>query len=335
MGNGDTLIGQGETVIEPQFNAAQQFREEMAGVKVGDHMGFIDISGKIAVRPEYDFVYPFADGIGIGCVGEPKNDLKAFELFSKEPHIRQLYLDKHGGVLHESMVSGSAINGLEGVRIEPTIEPRGGSTQYSNTSFENGLALTLVGSKYGYMDKTFKLVIPAQYDFAYRFSQDRALVYDASSKRLGFIDKNGLGVTGFKFEQASDFNEDLAVVQEPGILNPFRLFGYIDRNGAYRIWSLFSSCETFSLWTCSGRPVHRFALVNSAPSIRENMTVPLGREFETRSLLFKSGEVLRRRNFGKRIWAQIHAFFRRPDQNSPIQLMTRGGWRRLFACAQK
>lgn len=43
----------GETVIEPQFDQALQFREGLAAVKLGGKWGYIDKSGSWAIRPRY------------------------------------------------------------------------------------------------------------------------------------------------------------------------------------------------------------------------------------------------------------------------------------------
>ncbi len=91
-------------------------------------------------------------------------------------------------------------------------------------NFSEGRGLVSLDGKYGYIDKTGKIVIPLQFEYADSFSDTLALV--RLNKKLGFIDKTGKFVIPPQFENARDFYKGLAIVYEYG-----KWGGYIDKNG--------------------------------------------------------------------------------------------------------
>ena len=86
-----------------------------------------------------------------------------------------------------------------------------------------GLFPVVVGGKYGYIDKTGKLVINPQFDDAHDFSKGLARV--RIGDKWGYIDKTGKYVINPQFDGASDFSEGLAMVWIGG------KWGYIDKTG--------------------------------------------------------------------------------------------------------
>jgi hypothetical protein len=69
----------GKIVVEPQFDWAQDYSEELAAVGVGGkrdaqyHLismdggkwGFIDQKGSMVIRPQFDGVKPFSSGVAV------------------------------------------------------------------------------------------------------------------------------------------------------------------------------------------------------------------------------------------------------------------------------
>ena len=101
------------------------------------------------------------------------------------------------------------------------------------------------GTKIGYRRvQEPSLIIPAQYDEAYRFHQGRALV--RIGKRYGFIDTYGKLVIPAVYTSASPFSNELSLVREEKSLYPFLInkdgsvFNGVDY-GKYRI--LFAPTE--------------------------------------------------------------------------------------------
>ena len=95
------------------------------------------------------------------------------------------------------------------------------------------------------MDKTGKLLIPAQFDFAYPFSEGLAFV--KVGKKYGFIDKTGKMVIHPMFdypdgneEDCGFFSEGLACVKFKGKI------GYINTKGEFVVPPRFDKAEKFT-----------------------------------------------------------------------------------------
>lgn len=53
----------GRFAIEARFEAAQDFQEKLAAVRLGGRWGFIDANGAIVIRPQFQQVKPFREGL--------------------------------------------------------------------------------------------------------------------------------------------------------------------------------------------------------------------------------------------------------------------------------
>jgi DNA-binding transcriptional regulator/RsmH inhibitor MraZ len=104
--------------------------------------------------------------------------------------------------------------------------------------FSEGLAIVAIGGKYGYIDRTGKIVIPAKLESARYFSEGLAIV--EIGEKYGYIDRTGKIVIPAKFESANDFSEGLA-----GVLVGNR-YGYIDKTGKIVIPAEFERASYFS-----------------------------------------------------------------------------------------
>ena len=98
--------------------------------------------------------------------------------------------------------------------------------------FSSGYAAVYKEGKWGYIDKTGKLVIPYTFDYAESFAGSYAVVQlnggaSAGSRTplYGLIDKKGKPLAGVEYQLISDAKEGLYVVGKDG------KFGYIDKKG--------------------------------------------------------------------------------------------------------
>jgi hypothetical protein len=91
--------------------------------------------------------------------------------------------------------------------------------------------------KYGYIDKTGKVVIPLIYDYISPFSE--GLAYVEKDGKCGYIDKTGKVIIPLIYEIAQSFSEGLAAVEKDG------KWGYIDKTGKVAIPFEYVSAQPF------------------------------------------------------------------------------------------
>ncbi len=166
-----------------------------------ERVGYADRDGTTVIEPQFLFAENFSDGLAqVLAEGEGTS-----------------YIDKTG----------------TRVLVPPSHSWRWGD-------FREGMARVGVGESYpdqdlkwGYMDTTGKLIIPAQFDDAEDFSEGLARVkIKGASDKWGYIDKKGQYVVPLQFLVAGDFRDGLAPVM------PFYRggkYGYIDPTGKWVI----------------------------------------------------------------------------------------------------
>jgi WG containing repeat len=122
----------------------------------------------------------------------------------------------------------------EGTEWEWAIKP-----QFDNepSPFTNGLARVEIKGKYGFIDKTGKVVIAPQFNYAYSFAEGLAPI--TQNNKWGFIDKTGKVVIQPQFESAHSFSEGLATIEQND------KWGFIDKTGKIVIQPQFQYASPF------------------------------------------------------------------------------------------
>jgi hypothetical protein len=223
--------------------------------------GFSDKSGKPVIAPRYGAVKPFSEGLA------PVYQAGSWG-----------FIDAKGKM-----------------QIEPAF--------WDADAFSNGLAGVHKGG-WGYIDPTGRVVIPARYLQARRFSEGVAPVKGPTGWL--FVDKTGTPVDGLsKFEDAmnfsgglaavqvggkwrfithdgkkkfdleftkvSNFNEDLAAVQE----GENGKYGFIDNSGAYLIPPVFEDAMPFAEGLAAVRVNKRWGYISKSGKTRIQNRYPL------------------------------------------------------------
>lgn len=197
----------GKLVLPTKADGALRFSEGFAAVQVGDRCGFIDRRMAVVVEPRYARVRSFHDGLAMvqapASPGEPAN---AGVLG---------YLDKRG-------------------RFAFLDEKR----RFTDLGdFYDGLARAQAGGKWGFIDKSFKMRIDAQWDNVDDFSDGLAAVVRGG--RVGYIDKSGKLVVPLGYRTGEQFSEGLAMVEAD------QKWGFVNRTGDARVPPTFAWAEPY------------------------------------------------------------------------------------------
>lgn len=111
-------------------------------------------------------------------------------------------------------------------------------------AFSEGLASVRKDGKYGYIDKSGKEIIPFIYDNAYAFSEGLACV--RKQEKWGYIDKSGKTVIPIIYDDAGSFRGGLAKVKKTGIFKQTGKWGYIDKSGKEVVPFIYDYAYSFS-----------------------------------------------------------------------------------------
>jgi len=162
---------EGKEVVEPKYAELYEFKQGLARIKSYGKYGFINNVGIEIIKPIYTSADDFFEGMA--KVGLGTNEIPKYG-----------FIDK----------TGKAIVPIEFDAAEPFSEGlaainKGGKYEsYSRYS----QAMKLIGGKWGYVDKTGKIVVPCKYQKAGKFKQGKAEV--ELNDQIFKIDKNGNGI---------------------------------------------------------------------------------------------------------------------------------------------
>jgi len=204
-----------------QSDQCRLFKEELAAFKSDFKWGFIDKTGRIAIKPQFDKVDDFSEGLAVFGI---ENNQK----------IQYGYINSKGNVV---------IN-----------------LQFDEAyKFVDGLALVKQNDKYRFIDKSGKFVINAQFEYACSFNDGLSLI--KSGDKYGFIDKSGKSVINPQFEKASSFNDGLALAISDD------KYGYINKQGNFEINAQFDEAYGFKNKLAPVKVNDKYGFINAKGKI--------------------------------------------------------------------
>jgi hypothetical protein len=239
----------GTVKIAGPFLDADVFSEGLAGVSVPHDLGsgvmsfkkgYIDATGKMVIKPEYNYVMPFKNGLAVASFSGSTNEgYKSYQLLIDKTGKRlttqefvQIYHIPSDG-LYPVKISGSS--GLNSDKdVWGVIDAKGvlqGARFKSQPYFSEGLASFSNDGLYGYMDKAGNVVVKPTYKNALGFSEGLAAVL-TDDKMWGFINKKGEMVIKPAYVNSSRFSDGVAVVSTgKDAFDKDKMTGVIDKTG--------------------------------------------------------------------------------------------------------
>lgn len=193
--------------------------EDLYRIKVDNKVGFIDSSGNIKIKPQYLQVGTFNEGLCMVVIDTLpiKREITAAKTYTSYWDIpRKKY---KAWTEYEEIIRYGYIDRNNKFVINPTLiykKPKD-YFQKANMNFSQGLAIFQDTSmRYGYINKNGVIAIPAKYVTASTFSDSLAVVsieVKENENKYGYIDLNGNPVIDFKYSWASSFSEGYAVAR--------------------------------------------------------------------------------------------------------------------------
>lgn len=198
--------------------------------------GFIDKTNQVVVPLKYDDVY-CGDKKGMYMNDWSEGDLMSVCLNNKWGYINRsneivlpIIFDKVEGKYLTTRYVDSGNNRVVKDGMYGAVNHNGDITiplQYNilEDDYKKDLLFAKYNGKYGYIDKTNKLIIPFKYDFTSGFDENSDLAVVGLNGKYGFIDKKGEIKIPLIYDFAEPFyNGVAAVVRKDKV-------GYIDTNG--------------------------------------------------------------------------------------------------------
>ncbi len=272
-------------VLNPLLTAAAadscrpQSEAPLLPVRIGQKYGFIDRTGRLAIKPQFESVQHFSEG-------------RAFVWFGDTRHA---YIDETGNVVAKTgyMFADEDTNFHEGLAPSCTDDDMCGYIDRDGNvviprqfkaadvpsnalhRFSEGLAAVEVDGKLGYIDKAGKWIIEPQFHSAEPFFEGLAAV--EVDGKYGFIDRRGKFIIRPQYDLATRFSEGLARVnvgwnqkalnsQDPG-WNQGK-WGFINRKGTFTIQATYDWVDDFRCGVAMVRTVDKkVAMVNRAGNV--------------------------------------------------------------------
>ena len=181
---------------------------EIIIVKKSNKFGYILHTGEEIVAPIYDMAMPFSEGLAL-----------------VKRNNRFQVINTVGTTVFELP------HGIE-----------------SFSKFQDGLLLSTMEGKYGYLDTNGNVAIDFEYDDADLFYEGKAVVginVDGTIK-YGYIEFNNNPITGFDYIAASRYQNGYAAVAKTKNSSGYPLYGYIDEFGEEVIAFQYAYAYPFS-----------------------------------------------------------------------------------------
>jgi hypothetical protein len=215
----------GRKVIDFKFSSAEHFSNGYARVVVDTCWGVINSSGHWVIKPTHEMV----EYMNEGFIAIEKNEKWAFFDLKRKKYITKfIYEDLwsfHEGL---AMVKIGKNYGFINTKGKVALDPI--YRQVRMMGFSCGLACVRnQEGKWGYIDKTGKVIIDYKFGEADWFQENKAFVQDKWGEPGYFIDKNGKRIFDKTFDKVWAFKDGLCGVT----IN--KKYGVIDSMGNWLV----------------------------------------------------------------------------------------------------
>ena len=234
-------------------NSEDEVDMELIPVEMGGKCGYVDHQGKFVINPQFKLATAFHEGLAVVYTFDGKAG----------------YINKEGKFVIPAVYAQGThfCNGVAFVVREcstPICIDVNGKELFHTTEdiftidgfSKEGLArFVTMDDKSGFMDKSGKITIPAQYTNTLTPNEGLMCVRTDNDK-FGFVNTQGQYVINPQFDGASVFEEGFAAVQID------KQWGYIDKKGSIVINPQFDAAHIFKNGLASVRQGSKWGVIN-------------------------------------------------------------------------
>ena len=235
------IDAKGNFVIAPLFKYAGGFSCGYALVVMDNEIKFIDKNGAIQATPfSFDmtednyadpFYYNYSTVYVDGSCGLMNNKLQA----TIQPYFSALYEMGDNGLVVAKR-DGSSKYEYVNAKGETQI-----SAMYEGAeSFKDGVAVVVLSSKYGAIDKSGKMIIQPTYEYGLANMGEGLIAFGDKNGKIGILDKKGNMIQAALYKDLGFVNDGLILCSSKG-----EKYGYLDTKGAIVIPEMYYAAMPF------------------------------------------------------------------------------------------
>lgn len=187
--NHQELLNATNDIISMMEDTTEKYHEGLKSIEIDGKYGFADSLGNIIIKPQFDDVGCFNEGLASVCVGAKRIRYVTDSGDSATAWSGGKYgfIDKKGNFI-----------------VEPIYD-------FCNF-FSQGVAVVAKDDKWGYIDRTGKEIIKLQYDRAEDFWDANGFAAVSKDDKWGLIDIRGRVIVPIKHKSAYSTNDGVATV---------------------------------------------------------------------------------------------------------------------------
>lgn len=208
----------------PTATAAGPEQVRLHPVKIDGLYGYVDSSGRLVIRPQFERAWYFTEGLAVVRTGTGWHVIDPTGRLVTRQGYAQLY-GFHGGLCRAAGPCGVGFLDRKGREVIPRQLPFAFDFSLGLAPFQDG------SGKWGMVDRDVHVAIPARFECLW--SMREGLAAAKLEGKFGFIDAKGTFAIVPTFEdvdaESGGFREDLALVKADG------KWGYIGKDGSWVI----------------------------------------------------------------------------------------------------
>ncbi len=220
----------GKFIIEPQIDEYDYFRDGLARVVIDSRdnhnktYGFIDKTGKIVVQPYFDDLGYFAEGLAAARISGRYGYIDQTGKFVISPQFNGVSEFQNGLAMVDTGDGQCGLINKKGIVVK-----KFDFAYHNSYKFQDGLAVVCKDYNYFLVDIQGRKILDIDNCRDNNYSE--GLIAAMDKDKWGYLDRSGKLIIAYQFDDASEFKGGMAVVGMGSYDE--RLYGIIDKSGKY------------------------------------------------------------------------------------------------------